>query len=351
MKESSRNATSTFEVMNKDSMNVSWSLNSRLKLALAAVEFFNVENRKRMVQFLPNKQRTNNQGEPPPFSLLDFAQYLDATKIFPKKPNYFRVQHTIARMASLGFLVHVGYSGRVPALFGEQYLRFHGMFGEHFRGNLWLAPLLGPELLYHQAKASVVHITGTKSGDVVGGTGTVIHPNYILTCHHVVDGVDLDRHQDLQGRRCDVDPNSVRRHSKDDIALIRVEEPLTPLDGAVFRKPIIAQDVYTMGYPKLPNTRDASLTMQAGAVTNERVTSLAGQDLFLYSAICRPGNSGGPVLSEDGFVVGIAAEDHLATYASNEPFSPHYAGVPADVVVKAAEELAPEIQLVVENLE
>ena len=130
--------------------------------------------------------------------------------------------------------------------------------------------------------------------------------------------------------------------------MIQVDHPLKPLNGAVFRKPIIAQNVYTMGYPRLPNTRNASLTMQPGAVTNERVTSLKGQDLFLYSAISRPGNSGGPILSEDGFIVGLAVEDHLASYAEEQPFSPHYAGIPTQVVVSAVEELAADIQLVVE---
>ena len=343
----------TFEVMNKDAMNMSWSLDSRRKLALAAVEFFDfdMKNRSQMVQYLPDRQRKKNRDEMPPFSLLEFAQYLEAKAIFPKKPNHFRVQHLVARMASLGFLVHIGYAGRVPALFGEQYICFRGMFGEHFRGDLWLAPLLGPEFLYEEAKSGIVHLTGTRDGKVVGGTGVVIHPNYILTCRHVVAGVNLNALQELQGRQVTVDIGSTRIHQKEDIALIRINQTLTPLNGAVFRKPVVAQSVYTMGYPKLPNTRDASLTIQPGAVTNESVTSLGGQALFLYSAISRPGSSGGPVLSEDGFIVGIVAEDHSASYAVDDSFSPHYAGVPAPVVVESVEELAPEIQLVVENFE
>ena len=75
------------------------------------------------------------------------------------------------------------------------------------------------------------------------------------------------------------------------------------------RTPVVAQTVYTLGYPRLPGLRDASVTMQQGAVTNESVTSLAGERLFLYSAISRPGNSGGPVMSEDGYLVGISIVD------------------------------------------
>ena len=51
--------------------------------------------------------------------------------------------------------------------------------------------------------------------------------------------------------------------------------PLAPLSGAVFQAPVVGQMVFTLGYPKLPALRDASVTMQHGAVTKEEVTSLA----------------------------------------------------------------------------
>ena len=179
----------------------------------------------------------------------------------------------------------------------------------------------------------------------------IVHGHYVVTCRHVVEGVHLDGCQRFQGKACVVDAGRVRCHATEDIALVRVDATLTPLHGAVFRKPIVGQAVHTMGFPRLPHTRDATLTMQSGAVTNERVTNLDGRALFLYSAISRPGNSGGPVVSEDGFVIGLAAEDHVASYNSDGLFAPHYAAVPAEVVVSAVEELAPEIELVVENLE
>ena len=97
--------------------------------------------------------------------------------------------------------------------------------------------------------------------------------------------------------------------------------------------------VFTLGYPKLPGLRDASVTMQHGAVTNQEVTSLAGARLFLYSAIARPGNSGGPVVSQDGYFVGLATMDASGQYDADEAFSPHFAGVPGHLVVQAVAEL------------
>ena len=91
--------------------------------------------------------------------------------------------------------------------------------------------------------------------------------------------------------------------------------------------------------------------MQQGAVTNESVTSLAGERLFLYSAISRPGNSGGPVVSEDGYVVGLSIVDATGQYRANEAFSPHYAGIPAQVVVQAVKDLGLGIELPFEHYE
>lgn len=351
MTKRSRGAPSSFEVMNKDAMNMSWSLDNRLKLALTALEFFDVENKHRMAQLVPEPAHRVRRGDRPPFSVLEFCEYLERTRVFERKPNYFRVQHIVNAMASHGILVQAGHSEHLPPLLTERYMYFRGMFGEHFRGNLWLTPALGPELLYREARPGVVHITGTKGGDAVGATGVIVHRHYVVICRHVVEGVDLDACQSFLGKACAVDADRVRRHATEDIALIRVDATLTPLHRAVFRQPIVGQAVHTMGYPRLPNTRDATLTMQSGTVTNERVTNLDGQSLFLYSAISRPGNSGGPVMSEDGFVIGLATEDHVASYSSDERFAPHYAAVPADVVVETVEELAPEIELVVGKFE
>jgi hypothetical protein len=43
--------------------------------------------------------------------------------------------------------------------------------------------------------------------------------------------------------------------------------------------------------------------------------------MFLYSAIARPGNSGGPIIAHDGRVIGIVVQDSMAT-SSTDPTSP-----------------------------
>ena len=165
--------------------------------------------------------------------------------------------------------------------------------------------------------------------------------------------MQLDDRQTFQGLECVVDEKSIHKHETDDVAVIRVDKSLKPVDGLVFQPPVIAQTVFTLGYPRIPCTREALLTMQPGAVTSESVVSFRGENLFLYSAISRPGNSGGPVISEDGYVVGISSED-LTVESDDEKdsaFSPHYAGVPSHIIVKAIADMGLDVEIPFEDFE
>ena len=162
----------------------------------------------------------------------------------------------------------------------------------------------------------------------------------------------VDKQQNFQSQEYVVNKDSIHVHDKVDVAIMCVDgPPLSPVPGTIFQAPVVGQAVYTLGYPKLSGLRDASVTMQPGAVTNESVTSLSGDELFLYSAISRPGNSGGPVMSGEGYLVGLSVLDATGQYRQDEAFSPHYIGIPAQVVVKAVEDLCLGIQLPFQDYE
>ena len=338
------------QLFDQDAMNAPWGLQSRLKLVSFACDFFNVSTVAASHTVIGKEVRSG--GSPEPLTVSDFLEYLEVKKVFRKSPNAFRVAQTVERMASTGLLVHAGYGKPSIAGLQDHYL-YMVTVSEARRYLFRLVPVLGPEYLYELCAPGLVHITGTnKNGVAVAGTGLVVHPDYVLTCRHVVSDMKVDGEQTFQGRKYAVNEESMRKHSDVDIAVVRVDgAPLTLLKGALFQAPIVAQTVYTLGYPKLPGLREAPVTMQQGAVTNECVTSLSGESLFLYSAISRPGNSGGPVMSEDGYVVGLSIVDARGQYHPDEAFSPHYAGIPAQVVVKAVEDLGLGIQLPFESYE
>ena len=335
-----------------DTMNAPWGLESKLKLVASACYFFNFETETVEARHRAIGKAIPKEGVPELFSLADFLTYLDVTGAFAKTPNGLRVARVLDEMTSAGLLIHAGSSKPSLARLNDCYL-FMASAPETRRGMLRWVPVLGPEYLYKLCAPGLVHITGLNTdGGAVAGTGLVVHPFHVLTCRHAICDMRVDRNQTFQGQEYVINDGSVFPHPEVDVAVVRVDGPaLTPVEGVIFHAPIVAQTVYTLGYPKLPGLRDASVTMQQGSVTNESVTSLSGERLFLYSAIARPGNSGGPVMSSDGYVVGLSIVDARAEYHADEAFSPHYAGIPAEVVVEAVASLRLGIQLPFETYE
>ena len=237
-------------------------------------------------------------------------KYLDNKKVFEKRPNAFRVNQILNKMVTTGLLQNVGSGINANTLFPNRYLFLKINTSERGQGHLWLAPALGADFIYHMAAQGIVHITGSENGKIKAGTGIVFHPNFILTCRHVVCDMKVDRQQTFQGHECVIDERSIHKHEHTDVAVIQVDQPLQSIQGLVFHQPIIAQTVFSLGYPQIPCTKNASLIMQRGEITNESVISmLSNEGWFLYSAITRPGNSGGPIISEEGYCVGIATKD------------------------------------------
>ncbi|MCY3623560.1 MAG: serine protease [Gammaproteobacteria bacterium] len=331
-------------------MNGPLHLKSRLTLAALARHFFNA-NDVAEHHALIGKQLPPRESSPHPLTVNDFLKYLAIKWPFPKQPNALRVTQLIDKMATAGLLTLSGRGNMTLAGLHDHYL-YIPQPADARRGGFALAPAVGPDLLYNECRPGLVHITGTSdTDDVVAGTGIVVSPRHVLTCRHVVQDMRPHETQTFEGHRYAITEDSIHTHSVVDVAVLLLHgPPLTPLSTAVFRPPIIAEVVYTLGYPKLPGLRDASVTMQHGSVTNAGVTALEGQSLFLYSAISRPGNSGGPVLSDDGYFVGLCSEDATAQY-STDAFSPHYAGVPAPVVVQAVKELDVGVELPFQPLE
>lgn len=332
-----------------DTMNAPWGLESRVKLVVAALGFFDLEHLADHRALIGKETPTGSEQQL--LNTFDFLKYLEIRGLFSKPPNAFVVTRMLDLMAGKSLLTAAGNPSRFGGLDGH-YVTI-GQPGEARRGLLALVCVLGPELLFDRCKSGLVHITGRNGkGDAVAGTGIVVASRSVLTCRHVVSDMEVDSMQTFQGKECQVNDASIHCHPSLDVAVLQVQGPsLDPLNEAVFRTPIVGQPVYTLGYPKLPGMREATVVMQPGAVTSPSVTSLSGDQLFLYSAISRPGDSGGPVMSEDGYVVGLCTVDSAAEYSSDGPFSPHYAGIPGPVVVEAVRDMCLGLNLPFEELE
>lgn len=201
-----------------------------------------------------------------------------------------RIDELLRQLARAGLLTEQG-SGQTPLL-GKHYYFLHEFTTIEKTGVLMLARALGPSFLYWAYQTGIYQIIGVaESGDHHAGTGIAIAPRWIMTCAHVVQDMKVDSFQGLPGREF----NIVREiaHDSVDVALIEVDRDLHVVQGLNFRDPHIAERVYTLGYPRIPLSIEAALVMQGGEVSVEQITSFSKENFFLFSAIARPGNSGG----------------------------------------------------------
>lgn len=286
-----------------------------------------------------------------PLNTLDFLKYLAVDGVLPDKlldkPERYlqRINELLARLVLSGHLSHAGKTG--TPLVGDSYYTVYQATGYEKQGVLHLARALGPQFLPWAYRRGTYQITEvTPNGDVHAGTGIAIAPRWLMTCAHVLQDMTVDEQQTapVQGYSYRV----VRQlpHSKVDVGLIEVDRDLPEVQGLNFRDPHVGERVYTFGFPRIPLSREAMVVMQGGEVSVEQMTSLHGHELFLFSAIARPGNSGGPILSENGHAVGIITQELSERDSQNHPF---HAGIATSTLAQAISELDCGVTLPVET--
>jgi S1-C subfamily serine protease len=135
------------------------------------------------------------------------------------------------------------------------------------------------------------------------GTGfAVTTDGMILTAGHVVEGADEIRVRLSDGTWHSAVIFAISQAY--DLAILKVEvDDLVALHLASSAEVSIGQRLFTMGYPAInvlgsePKYSDGALSSKSGVL---------GNTSFLQVTIpIQPGNSGGPIVTEDGLVVGI----------------------------------------------
>lgn len=121
-----------------------------------------------------------------------------------------------------------------------------------------------------------------------------------LTAHHVIKDRDV-----IVLGQSDAD-NFVKAQiigfdADLDVALLKINKPCKPLEFADWTSVPVGLDVVVLGYPS-PSYLGRSLKITDGLISGHR---RATDPVFQLSAAVQKGNSGGPVISLDGLLVGL----------------------------------------------
>ncbi len=171
------------------------------------------------------------------------------------------------------------------------------------------------------AGPSVVNIRGEKTLDAAGaqaatgdgsrrvngmGTGVIIDPSgYIITNHHVIDGVRQIRVTTAEGTQYVA--QLINRDPETDLAIIKIDraEPLPVIRIGTSRDLMTGEPVVAVGnaygYENTATRGIISALHRAVQVSDAQYYD----DLIQTDASINPGNSGGPLLNVDGEMIGI----------------------------------------------
>ena len=168
-------------------------------------------------------------------------------------------------------------------------------------------PTLSVDPVVEGAHASVLKVLGRADScsRALEGTGFVVAPGLVMTNAHVVAGTDSVRVEGVDGTR---QAEVVHYDPGVDVAVLRVpglEAPALPFaDGAVRS----GDDVVVVGYPgNGPYRADPARIRERVTLRGPNIyrDSMVEREVYTLRGTVREGNSGGPLLSRDGHVVGV----------------------------------------------
>lgn len=171
-------------------------------------------------------------------------------------------------------------------------------------------PVTGPNAAAVNAaaaagRAATVQIEGFGCGGVIEGSGFVVAPGLVATNAHVVAGIAHPLVIDANGSH---GANVVLFDPNTDFAVLRTTDlaasPLPLASADVGRGTVGA----VLGYPGGgPFTISSAAVLQRENALGRDIydSNLTQRDIYVLQATVRPGNSGGPLITPSGTVIGV----------------------------------------------
>ncbi len=156
------------------------------------------------------------------------------------------------------------------------------------------------------ATPALARIEGRSCQGLGTGSGFVVQPGIVVTNAHVVAGMTRPYLKDSEGRR--LSAQVIGFNPELDIAVLSTDRSLNrtlaTADGVVS----IGTDALVMGFPgggDLTNTPAVVLERFTALGTDIYGSGSTARDVYALKAAVREGNSGGPLLDQEGVVIGV----------------------------------------------
>lgn len=281
------------------------------------LDFFGSLSNKKMREFLGKEVYPKKTV---PLSFGDFLSYYKKEHSVDAH-RYTQSFHSLIRkLLDHGFLVNAGSSTGSPP-YNQCYYSDREFTEAQKKGLFVFSEALGPNFIRYKYEKYIVRIEGAlKSNNLIHGTGTgiLIQKDIILTCKHNID--DLDEKHFFLGEK-ELSVKEYISHESKDISLVILEENITDIEVfPYFGYPFEMDNIVTLGYPPVQTSTDECPVMvsQKGEI-NGITHNWNSSKILVISSMVRPGNSGGPVVSNYGYIVGLVIQsvNPSTSYTSN----------------------------------
>lgn len=186
--------------------------------------------------------------------------------------------------------------------------------------------------LYNKYKQCVVRVTvELRNGDFSNGTAFHIGNGYLVTARHVVENNKIQQIQGYSDREnLEIQQIYYSDNELIDLAIIKTNFSLKyymeKVDAITIGghlndfigDELVLSKVLLMGYPPIPFSKGGDLVAAEGEVNAIIDKYIGNHPHFILSTMARGGFSGGPVISEYGFLLGVVVESLIQNNQSSE---------------------------------
>lgn len=229
-----------------------------------------------------------------------------------------------SRLEHQGYLIEANSHHPHPIL-GRSYVspnfdHRRAEYGEYeFIGNGFglVAEKLGPGV-------RPVVVTKSTGDQDIGTCFLVGNQCTLVTARHVIEGMACIEIPDQEGNPIKVRKIIVSKDPNLDVAVILTDSILSGLPYFRSTDSSILDEVLCLGFPPIPGfestlisdvaTVNAELKASNGHLVAESQSYLDKQKYFLINARVKGGNSGGPIVNHQGYVVGILVQTSMSAH-------------------------------------